>query len=111
MSETAYIGKSTKLPFLHCPACGARIDGATNVSLDDKPARPHSGAFTICRYCATLLVFEESCISVCGLSLRRALASEVEGLRQRNPRLAALLAKMEQATRDLVRSEKAKRRG
>lgn len=106
MKETAYFGRKTRLPHLHCPACGKLIDGATGVSLEDGPARPESGSFTICLCCATLLVYEESCTSVSPLGLRRAAAGEMEALKQRNPRLAALLAKMQEAARKLVRSRK-----
>jgi nitrite reductase/ring-hydroxylating ferredoxin subunit len=111
VKEAAYIGETTKLPFLHCPACGKRIDAATGVSLDDEPARPRSGSFTVCLYCATLLIFEESFASVCPLRLRRASASEVEAVKQRDPHLAALLAKIQQAAHKLVRSEKRRRQG
>jgi hypothetical protein len=109
--EKVFIGATTKLPFLHCPACGKKIDAATGVSLEDESARPHSGAFTICRFCATLLVFEESFASVCALSLRCASAVEVEACKRRNPKIAALMSKLQQAVRELVLTGKGKGQG
>jgi hypothetical protein len=111
MKDEVYIGGRARLPLLHCPACSQLVDAARSVSLDDKPTRPRSGAFTVCLYCATLLMFEESSTSTCGLGLRRVSASEVEDLKRRDPKFAAMLAKLLEAARELASSQKRKGQG
>lgn len=41
-----------------CPACGSKLDGFTDVSLED--ARPSPGDGSICAYCAAMLTFDRS---------------------------------------------------
>jgi hypothetical protein len=106
----AYIGKSTRMPFLHCPACGNRIDGATGVSLDEQPIRPKAGNFSVCLYCATLLIFEENVASLSRLGVRRAAACEAEAMRS-DPQQAELLTRMLAAARALRRSRIAQGQG
>jgi hypothetical protein len=49
------LGKSKKLPDLHCLNCGKLIDGATSVDGDYSPAL---GDVTICIFCGHLMVFD-----------------------------------------------------
>jgi hypothetical protein len=50
-----------------CPACGARLDGATDVELAGHVAQP--GDATVCAYCVAWLVFTPA-TGQAGLALR-----------------------------------------
>ncbi|HEY1897039.1 MAG TPA: hypothetical protein VGG62_12230 [Terracidiphilus sp.] len=106
MRETVYFGDTTRMNFLHCPACGAEIDAATNISLEREHVRPSPGAFTVCGFCAVLLVFEENITAVAALRLRRASDADKEDLRARNPKTAKMLDTVQAAMRKLVADKK-----
>lgn len=48
--------RSTQVPDAPCPHCGARLDGALNVSGDEPP---EPGDFSVCIKCGGLAVFTQ----------------------------------------------------
>jgi hypothetical protein len=62
--QNAVIATTTGLPETTCPECGSKFDAATGASIGsigggipDRPV-PKPGDPSICRYCASLLIFD-----------------------------------------------------
>lgn len=103
MRETVHLDDAAPLPLLHCPACGAKIDGATPIRRKGQaPFKPHSGAISICAYCAAWLIFEQSPASASGLGARILSATEQDAIKRSDPALGVLLAKIEASVRQIA---------
>lgn len=106
MKNTAYIGKTTRIPFLHCPVCGHLVDGMTSVSQTDVSATPTEGAVTVCLYCASMLIVEHSFAGASPWRLRLISKVERVDVKRNNPGIAALLDKLQRAAREMVNEQR-----
>jgi hypothetical protein len=106
MNEAIYIGKTTRVPFLHCPACGQRVDGMTSISPTDKHSAPTAGSITVCLYCSSMLMVEQSLTRACAFSLRMVSKTERAELAQKFPEFASMLDKMQRAAREMIEARR-----
>lgn len=56
-----------------CPSCEAVLDGAANMAANERE-RPSPGDFSVCMYCATILIFDDN------LELQTASSNALEQL-------------------------------
>lgn len=89
---------STRTPETRCPYCEAKLDAASHMD-GPLPAKPTAGDFTVCIYCAQVLILDDQ------IRPRKPIPGEVEAVFRAHRAFARRIEKIQRAIRSVDRRD------